>query len=210
MFFLGVYGNWWQGALSISFLFCFLFQVSLHCFRWKMDSWMMAVGINLFIVAWVHLTALLTRMGREWNDIPARCSWVDCLLTLMKVYSGSTVWSSMPHGGQGEVVLSVCYYNPCLTWLWLQSCSPCSLVLSSYHTIRLVVKGREAGLWDKLKQWPNSVEQGKTPEQISQGVYCGQPRLKCPIPFCPVLLSLGFFSLCYLSLFSNFRLSMNF
>lgn len=60
---------------------------------------MMAVGINLFIVAWVHLTALLTRTGREWNDIPARCLWVDCLLTLMKVYSGRTVLEQ--HGGPG-------------------------------------------------------------------------------------------------------------
>ena len=61
-----------------------------------MDSWMMAVGINLFIVAWVHLTASLTRMEREWNDTLARCSWADYLLTSMKVYLQRTVNCTVP------------------------------------------------------------------------------------------------------------------
>lgn len=81
-----VQDNQWPGTFSVSSLCCFLFQVSLHCFQWKMDSWTMAVGNSLSIVAWVPLTASLTRMENEWNDILARCLWVDYLLTSMKVY----------------------------------------------------------------------------------------------------------------------------
>lgn len=61
-----------------------------------MDSWMMAVGINLFTVAWAPLTASLTRMGSESSGILARCSWVDCLLTSMKVFLEKTVYSRVP------------------------------------------------------------------------------------------------------------------
>lgn len=76
----------WPGAFAVSFVSCFLFQVSPRCFQWKMGSWTMAVGSSLFIAAWAHLTASLTRMEREWSDILARCLWADYLLTSMKVY----------------------------------------------------------------------------------------------------------------------------
>lgn len=82
--------------LAFFFSSCFLFQVSPRYFQWKMDSWMMAVGISLFTVVWVRLTASLTRMEKEWSDTLARCLWVACLLTLMKVCLERAVHSTVP------------------------------------------------------------------------------------------------------------------
>lgn len=94
-----VWDNQWPGALSVSFFSCFLFQVSLHCFQWKMDSWMMAVGSNLYTAAWARLTASLTRMEKEWNAILARCSWAGCLPTSTKVHWERSVSSTIPRCG---------------------------------------------------------------------------------------------------------------
>lgn len=68
---------------------------------------MMAVGINLFIVAWVHLTASLTRMEKEWNDILARCLWADYLLTSMKVYLQRTINCTVHIVGNSYIVVAV-------------------------------------------------------------------------------------------------------
>ena len=61
-----------------------------------MDSWMMAVGISLFTAVWVHLTASLTRMEKEWSDTLARCLWVACLLTSTKVCLERAIHSTVP------------------------------------------------------------------------------------------------------------------
>lgn len=94
----------------------------------------MAVGINLFIVVWGHLTASLTRMGREWNDTLAKCLWVDCLLILMKVCSERTDYLE-PHATlwpKGKLDLGFAVTAPVLpgsdcsslTHLVLLSCHP--------------------------------------------------------------------------------------
>lgn len=117
-------------AFSISFLFCLLLQVSLHCSRWRMGSWMMAVGTSLFTVVWARLTASLTKTGREWNGIPARCSWVDCLLTLTKVCSARTVWRHATLWPMGKEYLGFAVVAaPVLPALTLESHSP--VLLSS-------------------------------------------------------------------------------